>query len=95
MDTPSESSSIDALDTKPQLLAKVVEILCESFKLDAAQIRPESDLYNELAIDSIDAIDLLVKLQRMTGRRIRPEAFRQTRTVQDVVDTVHALLQQQ
>lgn len=83
------------LATKQEIFAKVVEILSETFKLDAAKIRPESDLYNELAIDSIDAIDLLVKLQRMTGKRIRPEAFRQTRTVQDVVDAVDSLLRQQ
>ena len=80
--------------TKQEILAKIMEILSETFKLDPATIRPESDLYAELSIDSIDAIDLLVKLQRMTGKRIRPEAFRQTRTVQDVVDTVHSLLQQ-
>ena len=79
--------------TQQEILAKIVQILSETFKLDPADIRPESDLYAELAIDSIDAIDLLVKLQRMTGRRIRPEAFRQTRTVQDVVDTVYSLLQ--
>lgn len=93
--TALSSNAAPKLATKPEIFAKVVEILSETFKLDPADIRPESDLYAELAIDSIDAIDLLVKLQRMTGRRIRPDAFRQTRTVQDVVDTVHSLLQQQ
>lgn len=84
-----------ALATKPEIFAKIVEILSETFNLEAAKIRPESDLYTELSIDSIDAIDLLVKVQRMTGQRIRPEVFRQTRTVQDVVDTVYTLLQKQ
>jgi acyl carrier protein len=93
--TQTSTAAVPALANKQEIMAKVVEILSETFKLDPAKIRPESDLYTELSIDSIDAIDLLVKLQRMTGKRIRPEAFRQTRTVQDVVDAVQALLQQQ
>ena len=91
----TSTAAVPALANKQEILAQVVSILSETFKLDPAKIRPESDLYTELSIDSIDAIDLLVKLQRMTGKRIRPEAFRQTRTVQDVVDAVQALLQQQ
>jgi acyl carrier protein len=79
--------------TREGILAKVIEILSETFELDAAKIRPESDLYSELGIDSIDAIDLLVKLQDLTDKRIAPAAFKQTRTVRDVVDTVFALEQ--
>jgi acyl carrier protein len=82
------------MQTKEEVHAKVVEILSDTFKLDKAKIRPESNLYTDLDIDSIDAIDLLVKLQRMTGKRIRPDAFKQTRTVQDVVDTIFLLLNQ-
>jgi acyl carrier protein len=83
----------ESLQTREAILAKVIEILSETFELDAAKIRPESDLYSELGIDSIDAIDLLVKLQGMTDKRIAPAAFKQTRTVRDVVDTVYALKQ--
>jgi acyl carrier protein len=79
------------LQSKDAILARVVEILSETFELDAAKIRLESDLYAELGIDSIDAIDLLLKLQGMTEKRIQPAAFKQTRTVRDVVDTVYAL----
>jgi acyl carrier protein len=79
------------MQTREDILARVVEILSATFELDRVTIRPESDLYTELGIDSIDAIDLLVKLQGMTDKRIQPAAFRQTRTVRDVVDTVFAL----
>jgi acyl carrier protein len=82
-----------SIQTKEAILARVVEILSETFELDVTQIRLESDLYAELGIDSIDAIDLLLKLQGMTERRIQPAAFKQTRTVRDVVDTVYALQQ--
>jgi acyl carrier protein len=81
------------LQTREDILAQVVEILSATFELDKAKIRLDSDLYAELGIDSIDAIDLLVKLQDITEKRIQPAAFKQTRTVRDVVDTVFALQQ--
>lgn len=80
------------LQSKEDIYKKVVEILSQIFKLDPAVITPQADLYNDLDIDSIDAIDLLVKLQQMTGKRMKPEAFKSARTVQDVVDAIDTLL---
>ncbi|KAA9131400.1 acyl carrier protein [Marinihelvus fidelis] len=66
-------------------------MLVEEFEIDASAISPEALLYEDLGIDSIDAVDMIVQLQNITGERIPPERFRSVRTVQDVVDTVHAL----
>lgn len=82
----------ETLQSKEDIYKKVVEILSQIFKLDPAVITPQADLYNDLDIDSIDAIDLLVKLQQMTGKRMKPEAFKSARTVQDVVDAIDTLL---
>jgi acyl carrier protein len=62
------------------------------FEVPAEKIRPEARLYQDLGLDSIDAVDLVVKLQELTGRRISPSRFKSVRTVGDVVDQVHALL---
>lgn len=80
------------IQSKDDIYKSVVSILSETFKLDPADIKPEANLYTDLDIDSIDAIDLLVKLQKMTGRRMKPEAFKSARTVQDVVNAIDALL---
>ncbi|WP_406017904.1 acyl carrier protein, partial [Succinivibrio sp.] len=53
---------------------------------------PESKLFEELELDSIDAIDLVVKLQKTIGKKIMPEDFKNVRTVQDVVDVVYKLV---
>jgi acyl carrier protein len=45
-----------------------------------------------LDLDSIDAVDLVVQLQNITGEKIRPEEFKQVRTVADVVQAVDALI---
>jgi acyl carrier protein len=72
----------------------VVDILHEMFELDKSKITPDTNLYSELDIDSIDAVDLAVKLKNLTGKRLQPEVFKSVRTVQDVVDALTGLLEQ-
>ena len=79
--------------TKEEIYAWVVNILHEMFELDKTQITPQANLYSDLDIDSIDAVDLAVKLKQLTGKRLDPEVFKSVRTVQDVVDALSGLLQ--
>ena len=78
--------------TKEEILKKIQEMLAQLFDLDAEEIKPESKLFEELELDSIDAVDLVVKLQKQIGKKIMPEDFKQVRTVQDVVDVVDRLV---
>lgn len=78
--------------TKQELFDHLVVILQDTFDIDSASIKPESRLYEDLDIDSIDAVDLLVKLKPIVGKRLQPDAFKLVRTLQDVVDAVHGLL---
>ncbi|MBN27146.1 MAG: acyl carrier protein [Alteromonadaceae bacterium] len=71
---------------------KVVNLFEELFEIDPATIKPESKLYEDLDIDSIDAVDLVVELRKMTGIKIKPEDFKTVRTVNDVVVQVDNLL---
>lgn len=81
------------MKTKEEVLSLLTKILVDEFELDAAQIHPDAHLYQDLDLDSIDAVDLVVKLRELTGRKIEPEAFKQVRTVGHVVDEVLALSQ--
>lgn len=78
---------------KQEIFDRLSAILQESFDIDAADIKPESRLYEDLDIDSIDAVDLIVKLKPLVGKRLQPEVFKSVRTLQDVVDALHGLLQ--
>ena len=78
--------------TKDELFTKCVEILHETFDIEKDRIKPESRLYDDLDIDSIDAVDLIVRMKPMVGKRMAPEAFKSVRTVQDVVDALHTLI---
>lgn len=78
--------------SKADIYVFTVDILHEMFELEKSKITPESNLYTDLDIDSIDAVDIVVKLNQLTGKRIQPEVFRTVRTVQDVVDVLADLL---
>jgi acyl carrier protein len=65
--------------------------MSEMFEIPGENISADASLSQDLDIDSIDAVDLMVKLRQVTGRRIQPEDFKSARTVQDVVDTIFNL----
>ena len=78
--------------TKDDIYQRIVSILHETFDIPTEKIKPESRLYEELDIDSIDAVDLIVRMKPMVGKRMSPEAFKSVRTVQDVVDALYLLI---
>ncbi|MEQ9722774.1 acyl carrier protein [Yersinia alsatica] len=80
---------------KQEIYQQITTLLVKLFEIDEADIKPESRLYEELELDSIDAVDLVVHLQKVTGKKIMPEMFKSVRTVQDVVDAVDNLLNTQ
>jgi acyl carrier protein len=69
----------------------VADLLAEMFELDRASLTPASNLYADLDIDSIDAVDLAVKLKQLTGKRLQPDVFKTIRTIDDVVNALVAL----
>jgi acyl carrier protein len=80
------------MQNREQILEMLSAILVEDFEIDAADITLEASLYEDLDLDSIDAVDLVIKLQQHTGRKIQPEAFKTVRTVDDVVNAIEGLI---
>jgi acyl carrier protein len=68
------------------------DTLVEQFELDPAKITPDARLYEDLDLDSIDAVDMVIKLQEMTGTKVSPEDFKEVRTVGDVQRVIEKLL---
>jgi acyl carrier protein len=78
--------------TRARIFEELAASLEELFEVPRDKITLEARLYEDLDLDSIDAVDLVVKLQAMVGRRIKPEEFRAARTIGDVVDCIDRLL---
>ncbi|GAK23645.1 acyl carrier protein [Vibrio sp. JCM 19052] len=79
---------------KDQVFEQVKDALVELFEIEAEDIQLEAHLYTDLDLDSIDAVDLVVHLQNVTGKKIKPAEFSTVRTVDDVVNAVTELLKE-
>ena len=66
-------------------------ILVADFDVDADAVTSDAQLYESLDLDSIDAVDLIVRLKEETGKRVPPEDFKAVRTIDDVVKVLDAL----
>ena len=73
------------------ILDKLKQILSETFEIDESDIELSSSLYEDLDLDSIDAVDLVVKVQDYVGKRMQPDDFKSARTVGDVVNIIAAM----
>ncbi|WP_088332655.1 acyl carrier protein [Lacimicrobium sp. SS2-24] len=80
------------MKSRQDIFATLSQILIEDFEVEQDDLTLESHLYEDLDLDSIDAVDLVVKLRELTGKKIEPEAFKQVRTVEDVVRELEALV---
>jgi acyl carrier protein len=79
--------------TKEEILQKIQDILTDEFEIEKSAIVPDARLYQDLELDSIDAVDLLVKMKGLIPGKIDPESFKKAVTVQDVVDILYPLIQ--
>jgi acyl carrier protein len=68
------------------LFIEIADYMAKTFDLPRDAITPGADIAKELNLDSIDAVDLMVKLQSITGRKISPDEFKSVRTINDVLD---------
>ena len=80
------------MNNREEILAAIKEIMIEMFEIDEQAITLEARLYEDLDFDSIDAVDMIVKLKEMTGTVVKSEDFKAARTIDDVVEAVYKTL---
>ncbi|CAB1217520.1 acyl carrier protein [Acinetobacter bouvetii] len=74
--------------TQEQVLEKLREWMEDLFEIAPEDVQLDANLATDLDVDSIDAIDLVVKIKELTGKQVNPEDFKNVRTVQDVVTVI-------
>ena len=70
----------------------IKKILVADFEADPNKLELSTNLFTDLDLDSIDAVDLVVRLQQQTGKKVNPADFREIRTLGDVVVAVEKIL---
>ena len=78
--------------SQEEIFEKLKTILTDDFEIAPEKLTLNANLFEDLELDSIDAVDLAVKLQEFTEKKISPENFKQIRTVNDVVLAIEELL---
>ncbi len=76
---------------KTQILKELQAVMQKLFELSPESITLDAKLYEDLDLDSIDAVDLVVHLQKMINKKINPDDFKSVRTVQDVINVIEKL----
>ena len=71
---------------REEVESRVRGIMVELFELDPEAIVLEARVFEDLDLDSIDAIDLVARLQQLTGSRVPEDAVKAVRTVEDIVN---------
>ena len=77
--------------SQEEIFEKLKTILTDDFEIAPEKLTLDANLFEDLELDSIDAVDLAVKLQEFTEKKISPENFKQIRTVNDVVLAIEEL----
>ena len=77
--------------TRETISRQLNELLVEQFEVDPDSLNPDALLFDDLGIDSIDAVDLIIQLKELTGERIPPEQFKNVKTLGDVVEVVQSI----
>jgi acyl carrier protein len=80
------------MQSREEIFETLRGYLVDMFEVPPEKVTPEARLYEDLDLDSIDAVDLIVKLQESTQRKFRAEEFKTVRRVSDVVDRVESIL---
>ena len=80
------------MKNRDDILQLIRDIMQEMFEIEADEVTLEAHLYEDLDFDSIDAVDMIVKLKEMTGKALKPEDFKNARTINDVVEAVYKLI---
>ena len=62
--------------------------MVKTFGLEAKQVTSVAHLVDDLALDSLDRVELITMLERETGREISDNDVKDVRTVEDLLDLV-------
>ncbi len=76
-----------------EILRTIQVAMKELFDLDATRVQPSARLIEDLALDSVDALDLVARMEEATGQELDKISLRKLRTIQDVIAAIQVVAQ--
>ena len=78
--------------TRDEITKTIYDILEQDFECQKEKLTPDVKLFEDLDLDSIDAVDLIVRLQKIVNTKVNPDDFKQIRTLKDLIDAVEKVV---
>jgi len=77
---------------REKIFQELKNILKDTVTVEEEEITMESDLVNDLNLDSFDLVDLALSVEQVFGFEFSDEQLQQIKTVKDVVDIIESNL---
>ena len=77
-----------AFGINDEIFEKVAKIISEQFDVDESEITPETNLFKDLDVDSLDLADLLASVEDEFGIEATDEVIETIKTVGDVINYI-------
>ena len=71
-----------------EILVAVKKVLIDEFEVEEEKITLEASFYDDLELDSLDAIDLIVTLNNFYNIEVEPTESEEIRSIQNLIDIV-------
>jgi len=82
--------------TREEIVAITHAVFVEAFEIEPERLVPEATIFQDLGLDSLDAVDLVVAIQKKFAVQIRDdERVRSIRTLADVYDFIETIQKEQ
>ncbi len=80
------------MNNRDDILQVIKQIMLEMFEIEEELVTLDARLSEDLDFDSIDAVDMIVRLKEITGKAVKAEDFKNAKTINDVVEAVYLLV---
>ena len=76
------------MSSPEETFSMVSKVLEREFQFRSEQLNPDTHLIDDLDLDSIDAIDLAVQLEELTGLAFGEDDLKRLQTIRDLVEMI-------
>jgi len=71
-----------------EIFDKIKEVLIDDFEVEEELITKEASFYDDMGLDSLDAIDLIVNLNNLYDIDVENKEIEETRTIAQLIAVV-------
>lgn len=80
------------MNHNPEIISQVNALMQKGFEISPDKLQPTATLFDDLGLDSLDAVDMLVHLEERFKVKINGDELMQIKTLGDVYGLVQSVM---